>query len=95
MATRLTGNSNARYGCAQTALDSLIAEKEQLLKQMSSGIQEIDQPNLGRAQYRPMAEMQEALRILEGRIDAATGAITGTSDYRKVRRPIYPVAREY
>lgn len=95
MAARLT-----QYGCPptspeQAALDTLLKQRERLLTMITSGVLEIEQPVLGRTQYRSMAEMQEALRVLNGLIDGATPPATTTSDARRVRRPIYPVAREY
>ena len=94
MATRLT-----KYGCppgtpAEAALDSLLGQRERLMTMMTSGVLEIEQPVLGRTQYRSMAEMQEALRLLDGLISGATGTAAPV-DQRRVRRPIYPVAREY
>lgn len=96
MATRLS-----KYGCppatpAEAALDNLLQQRERLVTMMTSGVLEIEQPVLGRSQYRSMAELNEALRILDGLIGSAGGS-TGAagSDYRRVRRPIYPVAKEY
>jgi hypothetical protein len=88
--------STDAYGCplaAETSpLAKLLLQREKLMTQITSGVMELDQPVLGRAQYRPMDEMLEALRILDGLIAGAGGAgVTATAK----RCPIYPVVREY
>ena len=80
-----------QYGCTQsvqpTKLERLYADLARLEKLMVSGIQELDQPELGRAQYRSMAEMERARQILLGQIAEETPAVDPNA-WMRVRRPI-------
>ena len=72
-------------------LAALLAQRLRLVTMMTSGVSEIEQPALGRTQYRSFEEMQIALRYLDDAIAAISGGETAA---QRVRRPIYPVARE-
>ena len=96
---RLTRTTN-QYGCPQApaeanSLDSLLKQRERLLRLMTSGIQELEQPVLGRTQYRSMEEMAEALRILNGMIDAAAPVTADPYAWMKKRRPVIVGPKEY
>jgi hypothetical protein len=78
--------------CPQAYLDDLIKQRDRLLAIMTSGIQEIEQPQLGRTQYRSMADVQVALRAVNDQIAACMAL--DPSMRLKARRPIYPVVRE-
>jgi hypothetical protein len=92
-----------QYGCPQPSLTPEQAQLEEyrrlyarLLQQAASGIQEIENPQLGRTQYRPLEEIQAQMRMLEGLMDKlAGGPVEDLNAWRRTRRPIYPVAREY
>ena len=69
-----------------TVLQALQQEKAKLLRKMFSGVQEVDQPLLGRTAYRTMDEMQQLLALLDRYIAAEQGPAAATS----VRRAFYP-----
>lgn len=80
----------------QELLDNLLLQRAKLVRTMTSGIAEIEQPMLGRTQYRTGEEMQAALQTLDGEIAAVRAAcgLTDPAAARKARRPIYPVVSE-
>jgi hypothetical protein len=81
--------------CPDDVLKQLISQRARLMRILTSGVQEVEQPQLGRTQYRTMDEVQVALRYIDQQL-AACGALPGgdTAAALKVRRPIYPVVRE-
>jgi hypothetical protein len=81
--------------CPEELLKQLIAQRARLMKILTSGVQEIEQPQLGRTQYRTLDEVQVALRYVDQQLTAC-GALPGgdPAAAMKVRRPIYPVVRE-
>ena len=83
----------ARLRSGELTLDALLKQRELLIRKMTSGVLEVEQPQLGRTQYRSMEEMQEALAYLNALIDGASGDTAATQSRR--RRPIYPVVQEY
>ena len=77
----------------QAQLDQLLRQRERLLRIMTSGVQEVEQPQLGRTQYRTMEEVEAALRYLDGLIAQLTPGVSAQAA-RSRRRPIYPVVTE-
>ena len=81
--------------CSQTILDDLLKQRARLLRIMTSGVLEIEQPALGRTQYRTLDEVQSALNFLDSKIAECAGANGDPAALAmKRRRPIYPVVRE-
>lgn len=81
--------------CPEEVLQQLIAQRAKLMRILTSGVQEIEQPALGRTQYRTLDEVETALRYVDGQI-AACAATAGADPAAALRRrrPIYPVVRE-
>ena len=69
----------------QTPLEALKSERDKLLRKMFSGVQEIENPLLGRTAYRTMDEMQRLLAYLNGLIAQEEGASASNS-----RHAFYP-----
>lgn len=89
---------HVKYGCPpataeEAALNALLKQRERLLTLMTSGVAEIEQPQLGRTQYRSIEEMQVALRQVDDLI-AQLGGGAGAAAGVRARRPVYPVVRE-
>lgn len=82
--------------CTQQELDDLIAERARLRHSLSSPVLEIEQPALGRTQYRSVEEMERQLRYVEQQIAACIGMVDASSPEarRLIRRPLYPTVRE-
>jgi hypothetical protein len=77
----------------QAYLNALLKQRERLMRIMASGLQEIEQPALGRSQYRSIDDLERALRALDGLIAGLVPG-TDTAAARRTRRPIYPVVTE-
>ena len=78
-------------------LKALLDRRAKLIVQATSGIAEIEQPMLGRTQYRTAEDMGAALRLLDSQIcalAAACGLQVPGITAAKARRPIYPVVQE-
>lgn len=76
-------------------LEELVKRRDQLVRVMSSGVLEIDQPALGRTQYRTLDEVAAALRVVNGMILALCPAADDPNVEMRRRRPIYPVVTEW
>ena len=87
-----------KYGCPQPpqtqqeeTLQNLLEQRALLVQQMTSPVLEIEQPSMGRTQFRSIEEMQEQLRVLDGLIAGMTPSAADPNAWRKARRPLYPV----
>lgn len=82
--------------CTQEELDKLLAERDRLRHSLSSPVAEIEQPALGRTQYRTVDEMERQLRYVEQQIASCLGMSAAASPEarRLIRRPLYPTVRE-
>ena len=52
------------------------AARDALIRKMTSGVQEIEQPQLGRTSYRSFDELQRALALVNGLSGAGGGSVT-------------------
>lgn len=72
---------NAKYACPPKTPEELAArtleeQRARLMTLMTSGVLEIEQPQLGRTQYRNFGELQQALAMLNSM--AGVGGATAT-----------------
>src|SRR5262245_19698800 len=84
-----------QYGCPQangstpaTPLDVLLQTQAQLLELMTSGVQEIEQNDLGRTVYRSYDDLLRAWQMVSAQLTQITGAAN------KRRGPLYPIVQE-
>ena len=82
--------------CTQEELDALLNELERLRKILASPVLEVEQPQMGRTQYRTVDEMERQLRLIDSQIGACLGvsAADNPAVQRYVRRPLFPTVRE-
>lgn len=84
----------------QTPPEQCLAELEKqrarLLRILTSGVEEVEQPVLGRTRYRSLQDVASALRAVNDLIAACPGGSPAPDPNAAMRRrrPIYPVVRE-
>jgi len=71
--------------------EELLQAQIDLMRNISSGLNEVETPGVGRVQYASVDDMYIALRLVESQI-TQIGELLGFGGYR--RRPIHPEAIE-